>query len=68
MNRSKRDVKARLDPAIEDDRIEIFATVFHSFRDLHKVTPLALLAKLEKRGVVLAPVEQPRPNREASHE
>jgi hypothetical protein len=55
MKRPKRDTKARLDPQKDDDRIEIFAAVFHSFRDIRKVTPLAFLAKLKKRGVTLAP-------------
>lgn len=38
----------------EDGLIETFSAVFHSFGDLHKVAPVTFLARLKRRGVVLA--------------
>lgn len=49
-------LKSRFVKNSEDDLIEKFAAVFHSFRALHHVTPLAFLAKLKRRGVALSAV------------
>lgn len=38
----------------EEELEQIFAGVFHSFKDLHHVTPIQFVAKLKRRGVVLA--------------
>jgi hypothetical protein len=35
------------------EAIDIFADVFHSFRDIRRVTPLAFVEKLKRRGVAL---------------
>jgi hypothetical protein len=44
--------------------IDTFADVFHSFEDLHKVSPAEFLEKLEKAGVTLAVVGSPADERE----
>ena len=43
----------RFAPGSNDDLIETFAKVFHSFEDLHKVRPIEFLARLKKQGIVL---------------
>jgi len=45
--------KAKLSPKREE-LIDQFADIFHSFKDLHKVTPLAFLAKLERKGITIS--------------
>jgi hypothetical protein len=38
----------------KNDPEEVFAWTFHSFKDLHDISPIQFLARLERRGVVLA--------------
>jgi hypothetical protein len=45
--------KSKLSPKREE-LIDQFADIFHSFKDLHKVTPLAFLAKLERKGITIS--------------
>lgn len=45
--------KTKLSPK-RDALIGQFADIFHSFKDLHKVTPLAFLAKLERKGITIS--------------
>lgn len=50
-------LKERFEPGSEDDLIEKFSAIFHSFKDLHKVNPLQFLTRLKQRGIVLAPLQ-----------
>jgi hypothetical protein len=45
--------RTKLSPKREE-LIDQFADIFHSFKDLTKVTPLALLAKLERKGITIS--------------
>ena len=45
--------RTKLNPKREE-LIDRFADVFHSFKDLHNVTPLAFLAKLERNGITIS--------------
>lgn len=45
--------RTKLNPKREE-LIDRFADIFHSFKDLRKVTPLAFLAKLERKGITIA--------------
>lgn len=38
----------------KDEPIDRFADVFHSFKDLHNVSPIQFFGRLERRGVTLA--------------
>ncbi len=44
---------ARKQKRTEDELEDRFAAVFHSFKDLHKVSPNQFLARLARRGVVV---------------
>ncbi|MCK1459117.1 hypothetical protein IVB34_12540 [Bradyrhizobium sp. 2] len=43
--------KREPEPDEPEDR---FADVFHSFKDLHNVSPSQFLARLERKGVIVA--------------
>jgi len=43
-----------------EELIDKFADIFHSFGDLHTVTPLAFLAKLERKGITISRKPKPR--------
>ena len=48
---------SKLPPLSEEEKNdpeEVFAWTFHSFKDLHNVSPNQFLARLRRRGVVLA--------------
>ena len=36
-----------------EEPIDRFAGVFHSFKDLHNVSPIQFMARLERKGVTL---------------
>ena len=45
--------RTKLSPKRES-LIDQFADIFHSFKDLTQVTPLAFLAKLERKGITIS--------------
>lgn len=47
-------MKKRKFDSEQEELGDIFADIFHSFKDLHNVAPIQIINKLDRKGIIFA--------------